>query len=65
MLKLVFLCSSWKSVYFTPVDLEILNFKHERQHLKLKNLVLFYAQEGASLVAQLVKNLPEIQKTPV
>ena len=55
MLRLVFLCSSWKSVYFTPADLEILNFKHKRQNLKLKNSVLFYAQEGASLVAQLVR----------
>ena len=32
----------WESVYFTPADLEKLNFKYMRQHLKLRNLDLFY-----------------------
>ena len=31
-----------KRVYFTPVDLEILNFKSRRQDLKLRNLALLY-----------------------
>ena len=34
MLRFVFLCSSWISVHFIHVDLEILNFKPKRQHLK-------------------------------
>ena len=34
-------------VYFTPVDLEILNFKFMRQDLKLRNSVLFYKWEDA------------------
>ena len=44
MLRLVFFCSFWKNAHFTPVDLEIMNFKHKRQHLKLRNLPLVYAR---------------------
>ena len=36
-----------ESVYFTPVDLEMLNFKSMRQDLKLRNLVLFYVWEDS------------------
>ena len=49
MLRLVFFCSSWKNAYFTPVDLEIMNFKLKKQHLKLRNLPMFYAWEEKTL----------------
>ena len=51
MLRLVFLYSPWKSTYFTPVDLEMLNFKCKRQHLKFRDSVLFYAWEDARVRA--------------
>ena len=38
-----------ESVYFTPVDLETLNFKSMRQDLRLRNLVLFYIWEDAKV----------------
>ena len=40
-----------ESVYFTPVGLEILNFKFIRQDLKLINLALFYVWEDARVRA--------------
>ena len=40
-----------ESVYFTPVGLEILNFKFTRQDLKLINLALFYVWEDARVRA--------------
>ena len=49
MLRLVFFCSSWENAYFTPVDLEIMNFKLKKQHLKLRNLPIFYAWEEKTL----------------
>ena len=51
MLRFIFLCSYLESVYFTSVDLEIFNFKHKRQHLKLRNLSLFNAWEDARVRA--------------
>ena len=47
MLRLAFPYSPWKITYFTPVALEILNFKCKRQHLSLRNLVLLCAWEDA------------------
>ena len=41
-----------ESVYFTPVDLEMLNFKSMRQDLKLRNLVLFYIWEDSGARAR-------------
>ena len=40
-----------ETVYFTPANLEILNFKPRRQHFKLRNLVLFYVWEDAKVRA--------------
>ena len=36
-----------ESVYFTPVDLDMLNFKFTRQHFKWTNLALFYVWNDA------------------
>ena len=44
-------CSFLKSVHFTPVGLEISNFKPKRQQLKLRNLVLFYVWEDTRVRA--------------
>ena len=49
--RFVFICSSWKSIYFIHIDLEILSFKSGRQHLKLRNLALLYVCEVARVRA--------------